>query len=113
VLAACAAGEDALQTWTWNFDAVCPQNKRNSNIFNKAAGRCIDMGAGAQLSDAGGLVGIPNEGMSGTIGAQMVATPCAGAGGQSSTQNFAFDNRAGEFVNEGSATCIGVCSVAP
>ena len=87
---------------------MCPQNKRTSNIFNRAAGRCIDMGAGAQV-DAAGL-GIPNEGMSGTIGAPMVAAPCAGAGGQSSTQNFAWDNRAGEFVNQGSATCVGVCS---
>jgi len=105
VLAACNAG-DALQEWTWNFDAVCPQNKRTSNIYSRAAGRCFDMGAGAQAD-------IPNEGASGTIGAPMVASPCAGTSpsppAQSSTQNFAWDNRAGEFVNEGSATCVGVC----
>ena len=105
VLAACDA-TDALQQWTWNFDAVCPQNKRTSNIFLRAAGRCLDMGAGAQLS-------IPNEGASGTIGAPMVAAPCAGTSpsppAQSSTQNFAWDNRAGEFVNEGTATCVGIC----
>jgi hypothetical protein len=112
VLAACDAG-DALQRWTWNFDAVCPQNKRTSNIYSAAAGRCIDMGAGAQLDAAAEAqrLGIPNEGMSGTIGTPMVAAPCAGVGGQSSTQNFFFDNRAGEFANEGSATCVGVCVV--
>ena len=98
-----------MQRWTWNFDAVCPQNKRTSNLFNEASGRCMDMGAGAQVDERG--LGIPNEGFSGTVGVPASATPCSGSGGQSSSQNFFWDNRAGEFANEGSATCLGVCVV--
>ena len=109
VLAECAAG-DELQLFTINFDAVCPQNKRTANIYNRASGRCLDMAASFQ-----GL-GIPNEGASGTVGSPVLATPCAGASpsppAQSSSQNFFFDFRAGEFANEGTATCIGVCAAA-
>jgi len=119
-LETCAPPGSPSQTWQWVFDAVCPQNKRNSKIINPSSGRCLDMGpsfytlGGLGLTNPPGsgnttLGDFPNEGASGIIGASMLALPCPGEG-QSSSQNFFYDSNSGEIMNQGSVTCVGVCT---
>jgi hypothetical protein len=103
-LEACDATAPA-QVWQWVFDAVAPQNKRDSRIEHAASGLCLDMIDGWD----GGLGDFPNEGASGIIGSPITATSCSG--GQSSSQNFFYDFAAKEIANEGSVTCMGICTV--
>lgn len=102
-LVACDATA-AGQAWQWVFDAVCPQNKRDSRIVNPASGRCLDMQAGWDA----GLGDFPNEGASAVVGSPITATPCADK--QSNSQNIFYDFAAREFANQGSVSCLGVCT---